>query len=338
MKQGFRAVRPRPIDIGHTSIVETRELAPGNLLPLYVTPAMSGVDFAGWASNNRDFIEEKLLQHGGILFRGFGLSSVTDFESAATGAFRDLFKDYGDLPQEGDSGRIYKSTPYPSDKVILFHNESSHLQRWPLKIAFFCAKAAAVGGNTPILDSRLLCQVMDTEILGEFRAKGLTYLRNFSPGLDVSWPQFFHTTDRSDVDAACAKAGVAWEWVGVDGLRVRQKCKAVTRHPKTGDEIFFNQVQLHHTSCLDPETREALSKLFGPDEMPRNVLYGDGTPIPDEVMGYLDELYWKHCVQFTWQTGDLILLDNMLTAHARSSYEGERKIMVAMGEITGYAA
>jgi hypothetical protein len=46
-------------------------------------------------------------------------------------------------------------------------------------------------------------------------------------------------------------------------------------------------------------------------------------------------------VRFTWRQGDVVLLDNMLAAHARDPYEGPRKIVVAMGamfqraELTG---
>jgi hypothetical protein len=335
---GLRDIKRKPINLSQASLVQTSQLAPDQKLPLIVTPAMPDVDLAEWAIGNREWTESKLLEHGGILFRGFGLSSATDFDRAAGAICQELFKDYGDLPQEGDSGRIYKSTPYPEDKIILFHNESSHLHQWPLKIAFFCHTPAAEGGDTPILDCRGICKVMDPAVLDKFRQKGVSYLRNFSPGLDVSWQQFFHTDDHSIVDDACKKAGVEWEWVGEDGLRVRQKCNAVTKHPKTGEEIFFNQVQLHHISCLDPATRDSMTKLFGPDELPRNVLYGDGTPIEDETMAYLDKLFWDNCVIFKWEKGDLVLLDNMLTSHARGTYKEPRKIMVAMGQIITQAA
>jgi hypothetical protein len=38
-------------------------------------------------------------------------------------------------------------------------------------------------------------------------------------------------------------------------------------------------------------------------------------------------------VRFTWRQGDVVMLDNMLVAHARDPYEGERKIVVAMAEM-----
>ena len=51
-----------------------------------------------------------------------------------------------DLPRDGISDKIYASTPYPNDQMILYHNESSHLHRWPMKIGFFCVQAAEEGG------------------------------------------------------------------------------------------------------------------------------------------------------------------------------------------------
>lgn len=38
-------------------------------------------------------------------------------------------------------------------------------------------------------------------------------------------------------------------------------------------------------------------------------------------------------MRFDWQRGDVVMLDNMLAAHARDPYEGPRKIVVAMGDM-----
>lgn len=127
------------------------------------------------------------------------------------------------------------------------------------------------------------------------------------------------------------------EWVRGRTLRIKQRARAVSRHPVTGEAVFFNQVQLHHPYCLDPATRRSLVALFKEEGLPRNVTYGDGTKIDDATMAELDRLYWKTATAFPWERGDMIMLDNMLVAHARKPFTGARKIVVAMGEMVNAA-
>jgi len=301
-----------------------------------ITPAVDNVDLAAWCSSNREKLDGYLDRYGAILFRGFPLGGTEDFEGVASSIAHDLFAEYGDLPPEAASERIYHSTPYPPDKMILFHNESSHLSSWPLRQFFFCVVPSEDRGETPLLDCREVCEALDPEIVEAIASKDLMYVRNFSEGIDVPWQDFFHTDDKAEVERACSAAGMSCEWTE-QGLRVRQVAKGVRTHPRTGERTFFNQVQLHHVSCLDPETRTALSQLFSYEDLPRNVYYGDGTPIPDSVIDRISELYEELCVETPWQKGDLIALDNMLVAHARRPFSGQRKILVAMGEMVDAA-
>jgi alpha-ketoglutarate-dependent taurine dioxygenase len=132
---------------------------------------------------------------------------------------------------------------------------------------------------------------------------------------------------------------MGFEWRdGGRELRCWQHAPAVARHPTTGEEVFFNQLQLHHVACLDEDVRAPLESLFSRDEMPRNVYYGDGTPIEDSLVREILQLYWDCSVSFPWQEGDILAVDNMLVAHARNPFEGERKMMVAMGRMFERAA
>ena len=69
------------------------------------------------------------------------------------------------------------------------------------------------------------------------------------------------------------------------------------------------------------------------EDLPRNVYYGDGSPIEDSVMEYLSDLYGKLAVSFPWREHDVLMLNNMLVAHSRNSFVGERKIVVALGNL-----
>jgi Taurine catabolism dioxygenase TauD, TfdA family len=83
------------------------------------------MDLAGWAPENRKELDPLLLDRGAILFRGFDLRTAAEFETVGAALTSELYGGYGDLAREGESANIYKSTPYPPDRPILFHNESS---------------------------------------------------------------------------------------------------------------------------------------------------------------------------------------------------------------------
>ncbi|VVP22676.1 Linear gramicidin synthase subunit B [Pseudomonas fluorescens] len=323
-------VRPAP--------VRESLIAAPQPFPLLMEPNEPQLDLIEWIKNNRPLIEEKLATHAGILFRGFELDGIQGFEAFAEAIQPGLYGQYGDLPKKEGGKNTYRSTPYPERKMILFHNESSHQDRWPRKQMFYCEQAAPVGGATPVVDCRLMYEKMPADLRDKFETKGLLYVRTFTDNLDVSWQHFFKTEDRGEVEARCRAGGIEWRWLDNNELQTRTPGPAVIRHPITGAKSFFNQVQLHHIYWLEPDVREDLLSMFGAERMPRHVYYGDGTPIEDEVMQRIGDLYEACAVRFDWQKGDAILLDNMLVAHARDPFEGPRKIVVAMGDMYDHSS
>ena len=73
--------------------------------------------------------------------------------------------------------------------------------------------------------------------------------------------------------------------------------------------------------------------LFKEEDYPRHVYFGDGTPIDEPVIDAISEAYRRAALSFAWQERDILILDNMLTAHGRNPFVGPRKIVVAMGEM-----
>ncbi|GHO80007.1 syrP protein [Ktedonobacter sp. SOSP1-85] len=323
------------INLADFNLTKASHLSEQEPLPLVVQPTTSGVNLASWAGNNREYIQNELAKYGAILFRDFTINSPAKFEEFALAASEtgELFDEYGDLPRDDPGAKVYHSTPYPADKSILFHNESSHTHRWPMKIMFYCVKAAEGRGATPIIDCRKAYQELDPALIQRMTEKKLMYVRNFIDGLDVSWQQFFQTSDKQQVEEYCRKADIDFEWKSNKHLTTRQLCPAVLPHPRTGEMLFFNQIQLHHFSCLDPDVRNSMLSIFREEDLPRNVYYGDGSRIEDSVVAEISELYERIAVRFQWQAGDVIMLDNMRIAHARDPFDGTRKILVAMADI-----
>jgi alpha-ketoglutarate-dependent taurine dioxygenase len=115
-------------------------------------------------------------------------------------------------------------------------------------------------------------------------------------------------------------------------LRTRQVRPAAAQHPITGEMVWFNQAHLFHVSNLGSEMQESLYKVFDEQDLPRNAYYGDGSPFSSEDLEEVRRAYKEATVVFSWQPGDILMLDNMLVAHGRRPYSGQRRILVALAQ------
>ncbi|MDT5269941.1 MAG: hypothetical protein QOH49_2127 [Acidobacteriota bacterium] len=316
--------------------VRTQPLPGGDGLPLVVMPA-DRVDLSEWAAGHRDFIETSLAKHGALLFRSFGLREAEEFErfiEALSGAALEYRE--RSSPRHPVRGRIYTSTEHPPHQSIFPHNEQSYNSTFPMKISFFCHTPAPQGGETPIGDTRKVFQRLDPRLREWFIKKKYMYVRNYGNGLGLTWEDVFQTSDKSEVEDYCRKSDIEFRWTTGDGLRTRQVRPAVARHPHTGEWVWFNHATFFHVSTLEPRLRDALLEIFGEGDLPNNTYYGDGSPIEPSVLDELRAAYQEEMVSFTWQQGDVLLLDNMLTAHARQPFAGPRKILTAMSELRSW--
>ena len=115
-------------------------------------------------------------------------------------------------------------------------------------------------------------------------------------------------------------------------LRTRQRRSAVVRHPLTGQRCWFNQIAFLNERTIDPEVREYLVDVYGQDGLPFTTRFGHGDPIGEDIVQLLNETYEAHTAREPWQSGDLLLVDNIRTAHSREPFEGPREVLVALAD------
>ncbi|MHC1548035.1 TauD/TfdA family dioxygenase [Phyllobacterium sp. K27] len=279
------------------------------------------------------FARDHLTREGAILFRGFAKGSVGDFNAFARSFGHELASyEFASTPRSKIESGVYSSTEYPADQWIPQHNEQAYTLRWPLKIWFYCDTPAEEGGETPVVDSRSVFRKLRPELRDLFARKKLMYVRNYGNGLDLPWHQVFQTERREEVEAFCHAQDIQWEWLDDGRLRTRQLCQAVTTHPLTGENLWFNQAHLFHVSGLAKDVRESLLEIVEEEDLPRNVYFGDGTPIDDELLDEIRTVYLDGLFAFPWEEGDVLMLDNMLVTHGRAPFKGKRRVLVAMAE------
>lgn len=333
----LKAAQPKTVNLSQEELVKCGSLSEGSLLPLVIEANLKNLNLADWIAGNLNFIAPHLFKHGGLLFRGFNLNGLTDFDEFLAATKVELMHYLESAtPRTALKDRIYTSTEYPPSQSIALHNELSTSTTFPMKIWFLCIEPAEEGGETPIADVRKVFARLDPVIRDRFMQKGWMLVRNYGEGFGIPWQTSFHTSEKSVVEEYCCAGNIEFEWKPDDQLRTRQVRTAVARHPHTGELVWFNHVAFWHISSLEANVREAMSATFREEDLPYNTYYGDGSPIEDSVVGELREAYRQEQIVFPWQKGDLLMLDNMLVAHGRNPFAGRRKILAAMGEPSSY--
>ncbi|HEV2705519.1 MAG TPA: TauD/TfdA family dioxygenase [Pyrinomonadaceae bacterium] len=306
--------------------------------PLLIERASSGAGACSlnelW-DNYREYLDASLYRTGAILFRGFGVSEQTTFASLIAHLKEEMMNYVdGNSPRTKLGSNIYTSTEYPPEFFISLHNELSYAPRWPERLLFCCVEAASEGGETPLVDGRALLAELPAEVVEEFRRRGVKYLRNLhgGKGFGPSWQKTFETDDPAAVESYADNCGMNLQWMEDGSVRLTCVRPATTFHPKTGEEVWFNQADQYHPSTHPPAVYQAMKAFFkGREEkLPQNATFGDDTPIPLEYLEVIREQTRRLLVKFRWQQGDLLLVDNVLTAHGRMPFKGTRKILVAM--------
>jgi amino acid adenylation domain-containing protein len=307
-----------------------------NELLAVCTPTVNGTSLSSWAATRGRDIDAAVKRHGAVLFRGFDVGGVSGFNQCVQvlgGEALEYRNRSSPRTQVDPALRIYTSTEYPAQERIFPHNENSYAAEFPLKLFFYCDTPAQQGGETPVGDVRRVLHRMDPDVREQFQRRQVLYVRNFGEGIGLSWQQVFQTSVREQVESYCAGAGIQVQWLANGGLRTRRRGPAIVRHPGTGELSWFNHATFFNSLTLPEHIRDALTTAYAPDELPQNTFYGDGAIIEAEVMAHLQQLYREAMIEFTWQQGDMLMLDNLTTAHARNAFTGMRRILVGMAGV-----
>ncbi|MEJ1968406.1 MAG: TauD/TfdA family dioxygenase [Rhizomicrobium sp.] len=312
--------------------------------PLFIAPKDGNFgsirDVVEWARQHLSVLDELILEHGGIVLRGFPIGTTEEF-----GKFADCFPAYHDSYQGGAAarrqlqGRVYEATQRSGPQRIGIHQEMFYMRDYPRRIAFFARKVAEKGGETIIADMRALSRKIPDTLRSELEKKGIRNVRNFAApnGKTVEtehmdrrgWDFAFYTDSREEVEDVCKRRGLEPFWHSDGSLTVFNKVDAFETHPVTGENIYRSG--LHGGKFYrDAKPDSIAEQVRRSQKFPSGVYLGDGSELvpADEVL--LERLVNECTIVWPWQVGDVMILDNLQVGHGRNPFEGERATEVAM--------
>jgi alpha-ketoglutarate-dependent taurine dioxygenase len=291
----------------------------------------TGSSAAQWAAEHQDTLRAVAAEHGCVLVRGLGLRDAAEIYAVFRGLATSLMTEKEAFAQrQAYSDGLYSSSKWPPNQPMCMHHELSYALEFPGLMLFACLIAAAQGGATAVADAPTVLRALPAELVTRFEREGWLLIRNYNHDIGASVAAAFGTDDRSSVESYCRANAIEFEWQRDGGLRTRQRRSAVIRHPGTGQRCWFNQVAFLNEHALDPEVRGYLVDAYGADGLPFNTRFGHGDPIGQDVVQLLNEIYAANTMRQPWQAGDLMLVDNVRTAHSREPYSGPREVLVGM--------
>ena len=315
-------------------------LSGASLLEVELQPAKPPIlrlestgDVSSWAAEHREALRAIVAEHGSVLVRGVGVSDATDIGAVFRRLASSLMTEKEAFaPRQAYSDSVYSSTKWPANQQMCMHHELSYRLQFPGLMLFACLSAPTLGGATALANSATVLDSLPVELVQRFEQHGWLLTRTYNDEIGASYAEAFGTDDRTAIESYCRANAIDFEWQPEDGLRTRQRRSAVVRHPVTGQRCWFNQIAFLSEWTLAPEIREYLVDVYGADGLPFNTWFGNGDPVGADVVQLLNEVYEANTAREPWQAGDLMLVDNIRTAHSREPFEGRREVIVALAD------
>ncbi|KAI3727276.1 hypothetical protein L1987_67089 [Smallanthus sonchifolius] len=297
---------------------EQRTYGDGVLFPALLSPTTNTntntTAFEEAIRAEKTWLESLLHKSGVILFRGFPVTTPSDFNNVVEAfGFPEFSYLGGRAPRTQIIGRVYTANESPLDKRIPFHHELAYNLDFPSKLFFYCEEEPGKGGETPIVLSHIVCEKMKErypEFVAKLEEHGLTYITITGDEDDASaiggtgWKSAYMTDDKNIAEERAAKLGSKLEWNG-NAVKIKAGPRQTIRFDKGNQRKiwFFNHG-------------------FGPvksniDEHDTYCELGNGDLVPEHAIKDCMKIMEEECVAIPWKKGDVMLVNNLMALHSR---------------------
>lgn len=303
------------------------------LFPLILSPNPTKIPkfshFIDAIKSHKPWLESRLHHAGAVVFRGFPVSGAGDFNDVVEAfGFEELPYVGGAAPRSNVVGRVFTANESPPDQKIPFHHEMAQVPKFPSKLFFFCEVEPKSGGETPIVLSHIIYERMKEkhpEFVQQLEEHGLIYIRvlgeddNPASPIGRGWKSTFLTNDKSIAEERAAKLGMKLEWLE-DGVKtIMGPIPGIKFDEKGQRKVWFNSMVAAYTGWEDER-----------NDPKKAVTFGDGTPLPADIVYDCLKILEEESVAIPWQKGDVLLINNWAVLHSRRSFDPPRRVLASL--------
>ncbi|KAF2310922.1 hypothetical protein GH714_018550 [Hevea brasiliensis] len=263
-----------------------------------------------------------IIKNSAVLLRGFDVKKAEDFNDIVETCGWDDIRYVGPAPRTHIYKRVWTANEGPLSEFIYYHHEMVLIKEFPKKVVLFCQIPPPEGGQTPFVPSFKVTERMLEEFpqeVEEIDAKGLKYTFTALSNNDTSsmrgrgWEDAFGTSDRAEAERRAKALGMDMEWLPNGGVKTILGPRPLTRvfEGRKGRRMWFNTVVGMHGKELS------------------SALMADGTEVPEKFVKRCDQIIEEESIQFKWEAGDVLFLDNYALLHGRRPSLPPRKVLVA---------
>jgi len=285
------------------------------------------------SSAEADRVPELLAPTGAVLIRGAGVTgaaALADLAARLGLVAVDQLEPFS--PRRPLGHGVWSQAAWPSTSAMCMHHELGWQRTPPAYLLIACLRPAASGGRTGVADGRAMLSLLPDPIVDRARRHGWTLVRRYAEGLvGMPWQDAFPGWDAEAVEAYAAAEGIELEW-GADSLLTRRHRPAVRATGSDGAPAWSNLLPFCSEWTLEPPVHEFLVSTLGRAALPFETTFGDGSPFTAEDVDTVNAAYRRATAHVTWRAGDVLLLDNVRTAHSMEPFTGEREMAVLHAE------
>nr|GMD35478.1 clavaminate synthase-like protein At3g21360 [Ipomoea batatas] len=293
-------------------------------------PNVPSASFPVAIKEQKPWLDALLHQSGAILFKGFPVNSASDFNDVVEAfGYEELPYVGGAAPRTNVVGRVFTANESPPDQKIPFHHEMAQVPEYPSKLFFYCEVEPGSSGETPIVLSHVVYEKMKSkypEFVERLEEHGLIYIRvlgeedNPLSPIGRGWKSTFLTSDKSVAEERAAKLGMKLEWLDDGGVKTVMGPIPAIKVDKTRQrKIWFNSMVAAYTGWEDDR-----------NDPKKAVTFGDGKPLPAEIIHDCLAILEEESVAVPWKEGDVLLIDNMAVLHARKPFIPPRRVLASL--------